>query len=405
MAVLVHVGTFLPPSSGGAQDQSITGLGFKPKVIMFTSAQSTQAINVIGNHAATMCGWSDGTNDVCLMSTDQDAIASSNSQKTISITYSILHYGISDLTLKSRAFINTFDTDGFTLTWQTHDNAQRRVNYIAFGGDDITGAECGSFEIAGTGDQTEVIGLRSPDIMFCASVNSSSFDANAANAIFQWGCTTKYREQGQSQWYSDDNNNPSEIRNRNRNDEFINMVAVDNVLDQRSVFTRFEDDSIKHNPSTSVSATTDFIYCLIRGGHWQVGQNSTPPSATTKAITTRRKPKGLIITTNGNPTANTSQNGQKTSIGMSDGTNQVCIGVTSEDAVSNTFVSNAMYNNKIIVNINFGADTIENAIELDSFNENDFTLDTTTFGAQDLVNWITVSDDPPYKIRPIRSIA
>lgn len=98
------IGTFTRDISTASGNQSVTGLGGKPKWIMFAAAVSTGA-------AQSCVGVDDGTNRWVWNNLTASAAGTFQLQTASSL---ILQTSGGDL---ASAIVASFDTDGFTLTW------------------------------------------------------------------------------------------------------------------------------------------------------------------------------------------------------------------------------------------------------------------------------------------------
>lgn len=124
----------LQPTSTGAQ--SVTGLNFSPKGIMFLSVGQTSQTTV-QTEARFNLGGADGTNQgwawtgaVNNVNPIRTAIGHST---TNVITCSTPAATGSSTTTESQASLTSLDGDGFTLNWGTADATQREYLWIAFG--------------------------------------------------------------------------------------------------------------------------------------------------------------------------------------------------------------------------------------------------------------------------------
>ena len=99
------IGSFTRVLSAGNGDVAYTGVGFKPSHIMFMGYQSSE------NNVGLNIGFDDGTNHYNIFD-NHAAAASSWSGTTVVSIYCTMSVGNIDT-----AFVKSFDSDGFTLTW------------------------------------------------------------------------------------------------------------------------------------------------------------------------------------------------------------------------------------------------------------------------------------------------
>jgi hypothetical protein len=99
-------------------------------------------------------------------------------------------------TLSGQASVSAFNTDGFTITWNTAPGANTWVHYIALGGDDLS-ARAGSFNLTTTAGSQAVTGVGfQPNFLMLMSSYTGLVDANNAIAMFSLGLATGSAAQG-----------------------------------------------------------------------------------------------------------------------------------------------------------------------------------------------------------------
>lgn len=105
------VGTFT--SAGSISTQTVTGVGFKPRVVLFTIGVSAGGDSYTGTGAMSADG-------------SQWAAATTNSATSNSLIYCIRIHGYN-----AASFVS-MDTDGFSIYWTNVDTGAQPINYIAF---------------------------------------------------------------------------------------------------------------------------------------------------------------------------------------------------------------------------------------------------------------------------------
>lgn len=114
----MKIGTFLYDTATDSGTQDITGVGFKPSVVIFLAAVSyTNQMSI---------GFDDGTNSFCeaVYDTNQWAEEGSHSLSLWQTT----------AVVRATGYISAFGADGFTITWQKigAKTGTARVYYLAF---------------------------------------------------------------------------------------------------------------------------------------------------------------------------------------------------------------------------------------------------------------------------------
>lgn len=174
--ILSAKGTLTTPASTG--NQSITGLGFKPKAVMFFG--NLQTGETAGSHGNNFFGWSDGTSDKSFSIVSADG---SNANSRYSQNYAIELRNQSGSVL-AQATVSGFGNDGFTVNY-TSVTSGYIIHYIAFGGDDLT-AEVGE-EIVSSSPLTLSDSSLDPDIIFLGTAGLVIPATDAAHAISAFG--------------------------------------------------------------------------------------------------------------------------------------------------------------------------------------------------------------------------
>jgi hypothetical protein len=106
-AVMFNVGSFTRDISTASGTQAVTGVGFKPKAVVFLGA--------ISGTVSFTSGLDDGTNVGCIVQNQPAGVANFHADTTFSIAG--VPAGGSGLSQASTAKITTLGSDGFTLTW------------------------------------------------------------------------------------------------------------------------------------------------------------------------------------------------------------------------------------------------------------------------------------------------
>jgi hypothetical protein len=114
LAQRVKIGTFLANAGGS---QSITGVGFKPNVLIFFATDG------VGIGTATSFGFDDGTSHC--VTYYKGGLGAGFYRSTESI------YIFVDASNIIKGYVSSMDADGFTLTWTLTGGATARVVYLA----------------------------------------------------------------------------------------------------------------------------------------------------------------------------------------------------------------------------------------------------------------------------------
>lgn len=184
MSVSVQVGSFLKRAGTGAQ--SITGVGFTPKAVLFTTA-ANMGSTFTDTDAVWSRGFDDGTHARAIAARYRDNVTLSTPQfKTTASTYnkgiSVAvpnHDTLGAANLVSGA-ISSLDADGFTFTWGVSTPAYTNmvVSYVALGGSTVSAVVGSAASSATTGAQTFTgLGLTPSAVLLFAGLVASDLDA------------------------------------------------------------------------------------------------------------------------------------------------------------------------------------------------------------------------------------
>ena len=136
-----QVGSFTKDNTGiNGATQDVT-LNFTPKaVIVWAQYRATAYTDADGDMVQSV-GFTDGTNHGSVSSNNLDNNGTMNCVSNTSATYTIV---FPNFTGGYYAYGTvTFGTNKFTVTWNLNDFAPTIIHYIAYGGDEVTGAEVG----------------------------------------------------------------------------------------------------------------------------------------------------------------------------------------------------------------------------------------------------------------------
>jgi hypothetical protein len=110
----VKIGRFTAAVSGS---QSITGVGFKPKILIFfaSSWSSTYPISSYG--------FDDGTDHYCLYFTGVEVTGADDEERSIHL--------LRDDSNSILGYVSSMDNDGFTVNWTVVGDISAEVVYLA----------------------------------------------------------------------------------------------------------------------------------------------------------------------------------------------------------------------------------------------------------------------------------
>lgn len=141
MALSAFAGSFT--KNTGTGNQSVTGVGFLPKAIIFWTAYATAA-STPTDHVRYSVGFTAGaTESFSAGFSSQNGVTTSNtSTRGAAKALTVVQYGES---LLSECGLVSFDADGFTVDWTTNGGGAQIIHFLALGGTDITGQKVTTF--------------------------------------------------------------------------------------------------------------------------------------------------------------------------------------------------------------------------------------------------------------------
>lgn len=174
--VVTATGTFSTPGSTG--NDSVTGVGFRPKaLILYGVPVTSEAVAV---HAAQWIGFTDGTDQRVVGAVSDNGAADTLRYRNESNVMQMIN-GPSD-TPVNQAAISSFDADGFTLNYSTATSGYI-VHYIAFGGADLQ-ADVGQ-QAANASPETGV--AFQPELVFVTTAGLGAGSGTDTNSLTSFG--------------------------------------------------------------------------------------------------------------------------------------------------------------------------------------------------------------------------
>jgi hypothetical protein len=298
---LAKKGTFTKFTTTGSQ--IITGVGFRPKAMIFSWSRQTsydEANGISSGYGfAASYGGSYG-NGAASFASDDGALTS-NTGRRRSSTYCIVILSDGDPTRSAQARVTSFSSDGFTLDWQTNEARADIIHYIALGGDGLTDARVDSFSLSTSGGSQDVtgIGFQPSFAMFLWTFSESP--GNAANAEIGLGFATSSSQRAAIAVASEDGRGTMDTWEQQRTDSCILLLdPTDGSQDAVVDFNQFLADGFRLSKSDPPGSSTSILYLALKGGYYRVGSFNSPISTGNQDVTgVGFEPKLLMLTTQG----------------------------------------------------------------------------------------------------------
>lgn len=390
--LFTSTGSFLQATTTG--NQSVTGLGFQPKLVLFFGNNLTadgSAANCNGafgwalSSTNRMAGTTDGGNNLTSATNSVDV------GFTSSLCYQVINYGNPSPTVVSACDFVSMDSDGFTVNWSTTDGTQRVVNYFALGGSSIftlyststlkTPTATGQVAYTGVGFKPDAVMFFMPRVVVTDPLTPAEGSSN-----WSFGFAISSNTRGTSGMRNKDGT-PTVARRQQSASECLTVVgSAASVIDADLVSMDKDGFTLSY---TKVDVTAYLLpFIAFKGGNYKVGsfnQNTTTQGTGNQSITgVGFRPTGLILVSVDNVTATGNQSQGRFSFGTaSSATQRGCVFMGDTDTANPTVESQDVDRTKVIKMLTEGgATTTTNAAaDFVSFDVDGFTINNTTVDA------------------------
>lgn len=384
------VGDFQINTSTG--NQSVTGVGFEPKALIFFVNPNTADIDspdLTANHNFGI-GMTDGTREFAMSHLSPNGatleagyMMQADDRCIIFITGASTRYGASIVSL---------DSDGFTINVDEAPGVGYQIGYLALGGDNLTNVRVDDFDTKSgtTGNQAYTgVGFK-PDGLIAFSLGHSHAYSNstirADACLSTLGFTDGTNDRCVSNWLRAAGVIVGNRHCIQSNNAFLRMIEGDSP-NYRAVATHssFDADGFTLNFSVVDSVSLKVMYLAFKGPGVSVGDFTLPTSTGSFAAVSGLSfnPGMMLCASTGQPSMNSfsgNGDGSKLSIGAATLNSQrFCLGGTAEDNQSSpaTDDDNFQHSQHLGRIGNFAQGT-EEEFDFDTFNSDGFDLDAET---------------------------
>jgi hypothetical protein len=378
----VKVGSFAKITTTGTQ--TITGLGFQPKAIIFYWSRNTANATAAVPRSQGV-GFTDCTNQRAVAIAEDDNANTSNAGRYRTESNVIVILSNGNPTVGSRATFTSCDVDGFTINWAVSEARADIINYIAIGGPDVTNVRAGTFTLAATTGIQNITGVGfQPDFAMFLWGFTENVDTASAGLEMGMGFADYSNNQGSILNCVQDNQaNNSTKYSQQRTDNVILLSSLTCAQDALAAFNGFTADGFRLNVSDAPAAATPIFYLAIKGGSHAVGNFLQPTATGVQTISGTGFQPNLVVLFSRNQAAGTTLTAPSTfSIGAANATTSMA-GVWGQSR--NVDPSNAAVytdNTKIIIMRTLsgtgGTGTINAQADFAGFTSDGFQLNWTT---------------------------
>jgi len=389
MAYNAYSGSFdIDSTVTAGNDQSVTGVGFQPSLVMFWWAGGSSGGDEV---ASGNINWGFGaaissSSRFYVSGWSQDAAATSaayTEQRIDGVIETYSGYATTD----GIADFKSMDADGFTLTIDNQFASDYRISFLALGGSDLTNVyignkqrdnDLGNCAVTGVGFQPDAV------IMCMSHVLSAAGETS----YFRWGFgwATGSSNQGLISGYSQNAAATSDTRRYSISSECIGVIA-NSGAEVRDSFVSFDADGFTLN---QLESTTQYYYHYIclKGGQYLVSDLTTRTDGNDIEENVGFEPVAVMFASANTAecSASTNVDHNRLSIGAGTSTsNRACQAISDEDNLADT--ETAYTNQDDAVYAHVIDDAIEALMDIKSIDADGFTcvMDDTESSAC----WVT----------------
>lgn len=284
MALNTKAGVFSLNTATGAQ--SVTGVGFTPKIVFFLPMPDTADITIdVANYHQIMGVAVSAAQQGYVEGSSVNGQTTTDSQRDFSVTKIFTVYDTpGSSTVDYQATFVSMDSDGFTINIDNAPPAAYRVGYLALGGADLTNVAVGTFTPTNTlGDKT-ITGVGfTPDTLMLLTTNQSLGVNNDMSVTV--GFTDGITQASTSTW-DDDTLATSDTRSEDAVVIHDSEATALNPQEHRRLsFVSFDVDGFTLNQDIAPTTSRPFLYVAMKGAQVAVGNFQLANSVTTTTVT------------------------------------------------------------------------------------------------------------------------
>ena len=339
MALKTKAGSFSLVTSLG--NQSITGLGFQPEIVLFLGSLTTADAGPTGDfHMAFGAATS---------SSDRRTINANSRGPSVQVVDAIRACrNVLCLTSYQIGYVNdidymlnfvSMDADGFTIApnWKAP-TAAYLIGYLALGGNDISNATTGQFTSAvSTGNQSVTgVGFQPDALILFGTAEDTNFETAANDGAYFIVGFTDGTNQGQTSIYTKNASDPTDTsRNITSSKVYSALTNNQGILQECSIVS-MDADGFTVNWTTANGTARYLGYIAIKGNlRVAVGNTALSGSTGNQSVSgVGFKPNAAMFQINGHTVEGVTTHGE---IGLSfctDSSSRFEIGGNDRDALN-----------------------------------------------------------------------
>ena len=383
------VGTFAQPNSTG--NQSITGVGFQPKIVLFWMSAPT------GNGSAANVQWGQGvatssSNRLYFSSSADNNVTNYTGERRATKTSCIGLVAVASATVTVEADFVSMDSDGFTVNWTTVDATARIITYLALGGD-LSSANVGTFDTTAnsTGNKSITgVGFKPDCVLLIPTGIATSWPVLAGNNTRPGLGMMTASDQGVSSvsWpgAAAALNISKSVQATNEVAENVTVASGSNSShNTQASYVSMDSDGFTINITHIEATGTSTAYIALKGGRFKIGSFNQATSTGNQVKTgIGFQPVALLMTSINKTTNNAAIQAPATlSLGIGVSGSSEAITISSTSTSSPTSASSDIGSTQIIKMMTAGgaSPTTQAAATLSSLDTDGWTLNWGTADA------------------------
>lgn len=270
----------------GTGTQSVTGVGFEPRGIMFAGSGVSGAMPATRLDALMNYGFADGTNEKSSACFAEDAVNPSNTTRVSRGSYAYCSYNNTGGGSKGILFmLDSMDSDGFTIDIMTNnDGVAQHILWIAFDGTEVLVDEV-TLQNAGGNFSFNTATFRPKTGIFNAMGHPVD-GSNIADIRQSIGFVDDSGNTYSAGIWDDDNVVATSSQQRNSNTEVYQSISGVATMDAAATFVSWDSNGFTLNQSNPEPIATNEMIFLILGdyiepvepGYAEAGGDALAPS-------------------------------------------------------------------------------------------------------------------------------
>jgi hypothetical protein len=385
----------------GTGPQSVSGLGFTPKLVIFQSTPDTaDIVSSIANEHFSF-GAFDGTNQVMAMTNSRNGIVTSDADGVMDST-DVVYVADPPGTITPDYIVRatSLDVDGFTMNVFNAPPINYRLGYMALGGDDITNVFCGTFQSKGSTGTSVISGLGfKPDlIILFGNQMFSGYPAATGTMEFTMGFGNA-TDQFSGSAYGNTGNNPQGVAKAQQTGYIYYAVGSPTFASVQAQLVSLDTDGFTLNYVVHSSLANHYIHFIaIKGtanfkssiGTVQLNASTSGSSAVAGLP---YGPSAGLFLSSCQPTNNALvASFSELSIGFVDESkNHFVTAGTTKTLTGSVRAYHTSHDNRIMRYINYVDSTLREDASISSWNSDGFTVVSDIGGPTSYVGYLVLN--------------